>query len=290
MPGHGLAARAAGLVRLVHPFPSLLDGLAVVAVALVAGAAIETAVLLGLGMTLLQSAIGALNDLVDSPHDAGRKPGKPIPGGLVSRDVATIVIVATAGGGVGLVAVASPVEPPDGRMLMVGIAIIGLGIGATYDLKASGTAWSWLPFAVGIPLLPVFGWFGATGSLPIWFIVLVPLAVLAGAALAIANARADLERDRDAGVGSVAIRLGLRESWLLHGGLFALAAALAVGSLYAMGTSVPTFGLVALGLGVVGLGIWLGRAGPAPRRERAWQLEAIGTAVVAIGWLASVAR
>ena len=31
---------------------------------------------------------------------------------------------------------------------------------------AKGTAWSWLPFAVGIPLLPVYGWLGAAGALP----------------------------------------------------------------------------------------------------------------------------
>ena len=33
-------------------------------------------------MTALQASIGSLNDLVDAPRDAGRKPGKPIPAGL----------------------------------------------------------------------------------------------------------------------------------------------------------------------------------------------------------------
>ena len=49
---------------------------------------------------------------------------------------------------------------------------------------------------------------------------LVPMAVLAGAALAIANARADLERDVAAGTVSVATRLGLEGSWRLHAGLW----------------------------------------------------------------------
>ena len=35
-------------------------------------------------MTALQVSIGTLNDLVDAPRDAGRKPGKPIPAGLVT--------------------------------------------------------------------------------------------------------------------------------------------------------------------------------------------------------------
>ena len=97
-------------------------------------------------------------------------------------------------------------------------------IGYGYDLVAKGTAWSWLPFALGIPLLPVYGWLGATGALPSFFIALVPMAMLAGAALAIANARADLERDVAAGTVSVATRLGLEGSWRLHAALWLLVA------------------------------------------------------------------
>ena len=37
-------------------------------------------------MTALQASIGILNDVVDAPRDAGRKPSKPIPAGLVERD------------------------------------------------------------------------------------------------------------------------------------------------------------------------------------------------------------
>ena len=65
-----------------------------------------------------------------------------------------------------------------------------------------------MPFAVGIPLLPVFGWLGAAGSLPPVHGPLVPWPSLAGAALAIGNAGADLERDRAAGTASVATALG----------------------------------------------------------------------------------
>jgi 4-hydroxybenzoate polyprenyltransferase len=266
-----------------------LDGAVVVAVALVAGATLATAALLGLAMTALQAAIGALNDLVDAPRDTGRTPAKPIPAGLVSRRLARSLIVWAGGVGLVLTAVAGPAEPAVSRLLLVALAAVGLGIGATYDLRAKGTAWSWLPFAVGIPLLPVFGWFGATGSLPTWFIALVPMAGLAGAGLAIANARADLERDRQAGVGSVAVRLGPHTSWFVHVALLGSAAAMAVGWLFVTGTTVPTFALVASGLGVIASGVWLGRAGDAARRERAWQLEAVGTAIVAIGWLVAVA-
>ena len=98
-----------------------------------------------------------------------------------------------------------------------------LGIGYGYDLWFKGTAWSWVPFAVGIPLLPVFGWLGAAGD-PARVLLrsscLSPS--LAGSALAIANARVDVERDAAAGLDSVAVRLGLERAWVVHAVLLAV--------------------------------------------------------------------
>ena len=54
-------------------------------------------------MTLLQLGIGTVNDLVDAPRDAGRKQGKPIPGGLVSATAARVVAIACFAAGLMLV-------------------------------------------------------------------------------------------------------------------------------------------------------------------------------------------
>ena len=54
----------------------------------------------------------------------------------------------------------------------------------------------------------MFGWYGAAGSLPGVFLVLVPAAANAGTALAIANAIVDMERDDAAGIESIALALG----------------------------------------------------------------------------------
>ncbi len=97
-------------------------------------------------MTLLQFAIGTVNDLVDAPSDAGRKAGKPIPDGLVSPRAARVVAGASGAAGVILATVGGPA--------LVLLALAVLGIGLWYDLAAKGTTLSWLPFAVGIPLLP----------------------------------------------------------------------------------------------------------------------------------------
>jgi 4-hydroxybenzoate polyprenyltransferase len=270
--------RSAGaLIRLVHPFPILLDGSATSAVALLAGADPAIAVRLGLAMLALQASIGALNDLVDAPFDAGRKPGKPIPAGLVSPAVARAIVVGTAGLGMVLTA-------PSGLGL---VAVSGsiLVIGYGYDLVAKGTAWSWLPFAVGIPLLPVFGWFGAVGTLPSLFAVLLPSAVMAGSALAIANSRADMDRDEAAGLASVAIRLGARRAWAVGSWLLAIVVVVALGSLWLR--DAPTLAVAAtFGAALpLGAGVVLGRTSSAARRERAWELQAIGVALLAAAWL-----
>jgi 4-hydroxybenzoate polyprenyltransferase len=79
---------------------------------------------------------------------------------------------------------------------VLAVAALGLAIGYAYDLVAKGTAWSWLPFALGIPLVPVYGWLAGAGELPPLTGLLAAAAILAGAALAIANAAVDVERDR----------------------------------------------------------------------------------------------
>ncbi|HVL53109.1 MAG TPA: UbiA family prenyltransferase [Vitreimonas sp.] len=262
----------------MHPFPIVVDAGATFAIAIVAGADPGTAVRLAGGMLALQAAIGALNDVVDAPRDAGRKPGKPIPAGLVSTRAAGAVCLAAAL--VGLL-----LSLPSG-LPTVGVAVAILCIGAIYDLRLKGTPWSWVPFASGIPLLPVYAWLGAVGSLPALFVVLLPAAFAAGAALAIANALADVERDEAAGVTSIAAHLGQWRAWRVHMALHGAVLGTAAASLAIQG--VPG-SMVGLGVGLpaipIGVGCWLAAHQSPSWRERAWELEAIGIAVLAGTWL-----
>jgi 1,4-dihydroxy-2-naphthoate octaprenyltransferase len=270
----------AGLVRLVHPFPSILDGVVVGAVALLAGGGADVAARLAGSMTALQFAIGALNDLVDAPADAGRRPPKPIPARIVSVGEARTVAVTCAVLGVGIAATV-------GFGVAV-LALLVLAIGASYDLAAKGTAWSWLPFAIGIPVLPVYGWYGATGSLPPFFAVLVPMTVLAGAALAIANARVDLDTDLAAGTRSVASRLGDERAWWVHAGLWVVVLALAVGWLVVAGAPAPTLGAVVVAGVLLAVAALRARGAIGRRRRWAWELEAIVASAALVVWLVAV--
>jgi 4-hydroxybenzoate polyprenyltransferase len=284
MPARLAVRDLAAAARLVHPFPSLLDGVVVALVAMVAGGAAPVALALGVSMTLLQSSIGTVNDLVDAPRDAGHKPGKPIPAGLVSVRTARIVALVAAAGGLLLALVAGP--------WLVALAVVVLAIGLAYDLWAKGTTLSWLPFAVGIPLLPVYGWYGATGTLPGLFLVLVPAAANAGTALAVSNALVDMERDEAAGVRSIALALGpSRAGWLviaLHGvvALLALGTAIVLGAPAGWVVAILVASAAPIGGAVLGL-VAASRPGTS-WRELAWEVQAIGTGLLAVAWLGAL--
>lgn len=228
-------------------------------------------------MLALQASIGALNDVADRTTDALAKPAKPIPSGDVSPGLAKVVAAAGAAAGIGLAALSGPATVA----LAAAILLVGYG----YDLRFKGTSWSWLPFAVGIPLLPVFAWLGSRGDLPDAFGVLIPAAVAAGAALAIANARADFERDVASGTGSVAITLGLERAWRTHAALWLAVVGLAVGSLVLrLAPGIALAATAATG-GLLLAGVALGRGGDAARRERAWELQAVSVALLGAAWL-----
>ena len=226
-------------------------------------------------MTALQASIGALNDVVDAPRDARPQARQADPGRarVAPRSAWAVVAVAARRW-------AGPVDPV-GRGDRSALAVVVLAIGYGYDLVFKGTAWSWLPFAVGIPLLPVFGWLGTTGGLP---------------GLVRDPAPRRRHRRRRAGhrqrPGRCRARhRGRRRSrsrrgWDSSGRGPSTPALLGrrrrPGDRDAGGPRAhrrpPSLGAVGAGL-VVGLGVGLGRRADSARRERAWELEAVGVGV-----------
>ena len=236
-------------------------------------------------MLAIQASIGSLNDWVDVALDAGRKAGKPIPNAHATRQEALLIAVTGLAVGVGL-------TWPSG-LAATAVVLVGVGCGYLYDLRLSRTAWSWLPFAVGLPLVPVYAWLGSTGDLPP-LLRLVPIGVLAGAGLALANGLADLERDVAGGIETAATKLGRGRAWTVHAGLLVAAIGLALLSLPgstgdARSSGVPSLVALVLGICLIAAGLALGRGGGPRSRERAWELEALGVAAFGAGWVAAVA-
>ncbi len=232
-------------------------------------------------MLLLQLAIGAANDWADAPADEVAQPGKPVPSGRVGRSTAARIALGAAATGLALASLAG--------LAPLALAAAGLSVGLAYDLRLKGTRWSWVPYVVGIPLLPVFSWVGASGSLPAPFALLVPIAMLAGAALAVANALSDLERDRAAGTETVATSLGFVLARRIGAALQGLVVAAAMGSAATLGGDAAWVALVAVGSAIVLAGVAVGwNRRPAVRR-RAWEAQAVGVGIVAAGWIGALA-
>ncbi len=269
-------AAVSARLRLVHPFPSLLNGVAVFLMASIAGGTVATAVRLGLGMLFIQFAIGTLNDLMDAPRDAARIPVKPIPARLVGVMAARRLAVGAALGGL---LFASPSGP-----LTVVIAAVGLGLGVAYDLGLSRTSISWLPLAFALPLVPVYAWYGAIGRVPAEILAVVPVAILAGAGLAAGNALVDIDADETTGRRTVAVALGRPGAWATHAGLLLGSMVLAV-VLRPSGGGLAAERLVVSGVGATLAGVALLWWARGVGRRIAWGLEAIGIATIGIGWV-----
>jgi 4-hydroxybenzoate polyprenyltransferase len=241
---------------------------------------------LALSMFCLQASIGALNDLADAPLDAGQKPGKPLPRGLVSARTAGVVTVVGGAAGVAL-------SLPSGAATAV-VAMAGAGLGYLYDLRLSRGPFSWLPLALALPLLPIHAWLGATGLVPPGLVTLLPLAVLAGFGLALGNGLVDVERDAATGRRGIVVTVGARIAWLVQSSVIGLVVLLAAflappvlsstEVLDAVRSAGIPLGAIAIALGAAAL-----RARSAGIRERGWELEAVGVAAVGVAWLAGTA-
>ncbi len=235
-------------------------------------------------MLLLQFSIGTVNDLADAAADAVAKPWKPIPAGIASVPLARSVAIACAAAGLVLAAIVSPGT--------LAIAAVGLGIGIAYDLWLKGTAIAWLPFALGIPLLPLFAWLGASGAVPAAILVLSLLAAPAGAALAIANALPDLERDAASGVRTPATTLGRSAAWAVDAILQGLVVAAALVALVIAGAGAPdprAGALVLASVVAIAGGVILSGRPTVAARQRGWEVQAVALGGLAAGWVGAMA-
>lgn len=273
------ARRMQGVVALAHPFPSTLDAVAATSLGWLAGAAPIRAGAIGLAMLLLQSAIGATNDLADVAHDRLAKPAKPIPAGSVSPLTAGIIAVVAGAAGLAL---AFSLGAAPGLL-----AVAGLGTGLLYDLALKRTVVSWLPYALGLPLLPAYAWVAARNALPVAFPLLVGLAMLAGAALSLANGLADRPDDVSSGSSGLVVRLGERRAWRV---LAALEACLLAGGGVGIAATAPGPGPIVL-LVVGAIAVTGGTLATGDRRallrRHGWEVQAVGIAVLAVALLAA---
>ncbi|MEY4389025.1 MAG: UbiA prenyltransferase family, partial [Chloroflexota bacterium] len=137
------------VLRVVHVGPTLLNAAAAALLALIAGASLDRSLLAAATMLGAHAFIGTLNDLFDRRVDRARHE-KPIAAGRISARAGVAIAACTA-------LVGSAAAAALGAQALL-IATIGMLLGVAYDLVLKRSAFSWLPFAAGIALIPSFAW------------------------------------------------------------------------------------------------------------------------------------
>ena len=179
-----------------------------------------------------------------------------------------VVIAATAG-----FAAASALSS-----MSVSIAAAGATLGYLYNAGIKRTPISFLPFALGVALIPAFAWSAAGVPLPTAIATLCLIALPGGSALALQNALADRELDKSVGTNGAVVRLGRQRTigliTLLHGltYLFLL--------ISAPTTASPV--LLAAGGLLLAVGVTLSTRVRRDLRQRGWEVSALALASCAI--------
>jgi 4-hydroxybenzoate polyprenyltransferase len=228
--------------------------------------------------------VGAVNELVDADLDAATKPWKPIPAGLVSRRGAGLMALAGAGAMVGFGAGFGP--------LALALLLLGTGLGLVYDLWLKRTAFSWLPYVLALPLLPLWVWTALAGFEP-RLLLLYPLGAPAVVGIHLAQALPDVAGDRAAGVRHPASLLGERRAivacWAATllapaGALVALALAPSVAERPAVVIAAASLVLV-----LVLVDAWLYQRRPRLGVMACFPCVAVGTVALGLAWVVAVA-
>lgn len=269
--------------RLPHPVPILVVLAATAGFALLVGRgalpARDIFALLG-AMLGGQLAIGAVNEIQDVELDRVANPGKPIPAGLVSVRAATLLAVA----GLALMVACGARFGATSVLLLA----IGTGLGLAYDLWFKRTALSWLPYALALPLLPIWVRTALAGFDP-RLLLLYPLGAAATVGVHLAQALPDAASDRAAGLDNLVSRLGERRAVVLALALTASGPVLAVGSAFLPTGLVAQPGVVVAG--AVAAGVLVIAAGLAYLLDRrlgvraCFPLLALSLVVTGFAWV-----
>ncbi len=236
--------------------------------------------LLLLGMLGGQLAVGALNEWCDRKADAVAKPWKPIPAGLVPASHALAITF----GGLALMVLAGGLLGPV-ELLVLAIAN---GCGLVYDLGVKRTPFSWLPYLVALPLVPIWAWLVMDGFEPrlLW---LYPIGALFIVAIHLAQVLPDIAGDRRQGERGLAVVLGERWTpvalWAAAFGTTAL-----VGIAAALFGRRPSAGLIAATLtgALLLTALVLYRRAPARVQPHLFELLTASAVILGCGWVLSV--
>lgn len=227
-----------------------------------------------------QLAIGAMNELVDANLDAVAKPDKPIPSGLVSRRGAMILAIA----GVAVMSLLSLSFSLESFLLCA----LGTGTGIAYSVWFKRTIWSWIPYLIALPLLPIWVWVTLSSVKPGLFAI-YPIGAAAVIAVQIAQSLPDVEADRSSNVRTLAVALGAGRARAACWGAMVFAALLAVVLAPWLTDHPPRVWVAAfVPLGLIALNALIWKRNSRSGALACFPCIAIGAVVLGVGWAAAL--
>ncbi len=275
-----------GFFLLCHPGPVAFHVLAVILLALMAAWPRLAWLTFGLVVgahAAMQLSIAVLNDYCDRRLDAISKKNKPIPRGLITAREAFIAGVLLSGCMVLILLFLNP--------LALLISLLYWSLGLSYNLGLKSTPFSGIVFALAIPLIPVYAFAGMGRISPLLF-WLIPVVALLGVALNLANSLPDIEEDATQQANTLAVKLGVRRTFLLCP-LLIVTGALLIAGLTFSGLLPARIWPIAIALGSTGMLLFLllavsGPGKPVETRKRYFYLVVLTCFVLAGGWLLGV--
>ena len=239
---------------------------------------IRRVLLLALSVIAVYGSVGSLNDYCDYALDAMAKPAKPLVRGLVSGNYALRQ---------------AWVLGPIGLLLSLALswqtacfAAIVLLFGVWYDVWAKRSVFSWVPYAVGIPTLPMWG-FAAAGRFERELLLVYPMGAMLSLGLNVSQTLPDREDDAAFGLKGLVHRLDQRSAlWLGWGSL--------AGGIAGFGLAAPLIGNnwkilgPGLALGTMLLVAMMTDYALFRSLKRNWYGSAILSIVVGLAWVASL--
>ena len=223
-----------------------------------------------------QVAVGVVNELVDVELDRAGKQHKPIPAGLVTERGAHIMLWV----GLALMVLGSL------RFSLAAFALcaLGTGLGIAYSFWFKRTPWSWVPYVLAIPLLPLWVW-TALDEVPVSLLAMYPIAIPALVAVQLAQSIPDIEGDARAGVRTLAVILGVDGARLAcHASIITSAALAAVLAPLAADRAVYGWIGSAGAVVLVGINAALWRRNEHVGRMSCFPLVAAAVVALGVGW------
>jgi 4-hydroxybenzoate polyprenyltransferase len=275
-----------GFFLLCHPGPVFFHILAVTMFALLAARPYfvwSTIALVIVAHTAMLLAISIFNDYCDRQRDIRSKKRKPIPLGLVRPQEALIAVILLM---IVMVILLLPLPP-----LALLISLVCLAVGQGYNLGLKSTPLSGVVFALGIPLVPLYA-FAGVGHITPFVLWLVPIGALLGVALNLANSLPDIAEDTLNRARTLAVVLGVKNTFMLCPLLLLLATLLigflALTQLVAarLWIVLPTLLIVCVMVSI--LLIAFGPDKPLQTRKTYFYLVVLTCLLLAGGWLTSV--